>query len=105
MRVLLDESVPAGLRRHLPNHTASTVTECGWSGTKNGALLSKAALHFDVFITVDKNIQHQQNLSRLPIAVVVLDAPSNSLTALLPLVPGLIQALTCLTPYAIIQIN
>lgn len=61
MRVLLDESVPAGLRRHLPN--------------------------------------------RLPIAVVVLDAPSNSLTALLPLVPGLIQALTCLTPYAIIQIN
>jgi len=34
MRVLLDESVPAGLRRYLSSHTVSTVTESGWSGMK-----------------------------------------------------------------------
>ncbi|RFP10914.1 hypothetical protein D0T23_21665 [Duganella sp. BJB475] len=102
---MLDESVPAGLRRHLPNHTVSTVSESGWSGMKNGALLAKAASHFDAFVTVDKNIQHQQNLSHFPIAVVVLDTPSNALNALLPLIPGLTQALARLTPCTLTRIT
>ncbi|MCP2011860.1 hypothetical protein L1274_005614 [Duganella sp. HSC-15S17] len=72
---------------------------------KNGLLLLKAASNFDVFITVDKNIQHQQNLGSLPISVVVLDAPSNALASLLPLIPGLTQALASLPPLAITRIS
>lgn len=98
MRLLLDESVPSRLRRALPGHEVRTVVELGWSGVKNGKLLVLAAGGFDVFITVDKNLPHQQNLSTLPIAVVVLDAASNELAALLPLMPELLQTLASLEP-------
>ena len=93
MRLLLDESVPKRLRRHLPNHDVKTVVEMGWSGAKNGALLTLAAQDFDAFITVDKNLPYQQNLMTLPVAVVVLHAVSNDLTNLVSLMPLLEAAL------------
>ncbi|HSM21875.1 MAG TPA: hypothetical protein VK876_06680 [Rubrivivax sp.] len=65
----------------------------GWSGVKNGALLALAAQNFDVLVTVDKNLPYQQNPSTLPVAVVMLDAVSNELPHLLPLVPALVRAL------------
>ena len=93
MRLLLDECVPARLRKALPSHQVSTVGLEGWSGVKNGTLLALAASKFDAFITVDKNLPYQQNTSSLPVAVVVLDALSNELPYLLPLVPALEAAL------------
>ena len=79
MRLLLDESIPVKLRRSLPNHYVRTVVEMGWSGVKNGKLLALAANEFDAFVTVDKNLPYQQNLTTLPVAVVVLDAVTNEL--------------------------
>ena len=93
MRLLLDECVPARLRRALPLHQVSTVGLEGWSGVKNGKLLALAASKFDAFVTVDKNLPYQQDTSNLPVAVVVLDALSNELPYLLPLVPALEAAL------------
>jgi len=98
MRLLLDESVPAKLRRSLPGHAVRTVVEAGWSGVKNGKLLALAANDFDAFITVDKNLPYQQNLTTLPVAVIVLDALSNELSALLPLLPELERQLAVLSP-------
>ena len=98
MRLLLDESIPVKLRRSLPNHDVRTVVEMGWSGVKNGKLLALAAEEFDAFVTVDKNLPYQQNLTTLPVAVVVLDAVSNELPALLLLLPSLEQALLSLKP-------
>lgn len=77
----------------------------GWSGVSNGKLLALAAVDFDAFITVDKNLPYQQNLSTLPIAVVLLDAYSNELAVLLPLVPRLEQALSSLAPGTFIRIT
>ena len=93
MRLLLDECVPARLRKALPSHHVSTVPEQGWSGVKNGKLLLLAAEKFDALITVDKNLPYQQNASLLPISVFVLDAPSIELRYLLPLIPKLEAAL------------
>ncbi len=101
MRLLLDESVPSRLRRSLTDHSVRTVLEAGWSGIKNGKLLALAATEFDAFITVDKNLQFQQNLEKLPIAVVVIDAVSNELPVLLPLVPALLRELASLKPKAV----
>ena len=98
MRLLLDESVPGCLRRALPNHQVRTVVEMGWSGVNNGKLLALAANDFDAFITVDKNLSYQQNLSTLPIAVLVLNAGSIELAALLSLVPDLERELSLLRP-------
>lgn len=94
MRLLLDESVPAKLRRHLTGHEVCTATEMGWAGVKNGRLLSLAGQDFDAFITVDKNLQFQQNLATLPVAVFVLDALSNELQVLVELLPELERALS-----------
>ena len=94
MRLLLDECVPARLRRALPSHEVSTVLVEGWSGIKNGKLLALAAQRFDAFITVDKNLPYQQNTAALPVAVFVLDAVSNELPYLLPLLPALEEQLS-----------
>jgi len=82
----------------LTDHSVRTVVEAGWSGIKNGKLLTLAAAEFDAFITVDKNLSFQQNLEKLPIAVVVLDAVSNELSMLAPLVPALLRELASLKP-------
>ncbi len=105
MRLLLDESVPSRFRRALPNHDVKTVVEMGWDGVKNGNLLALAASDSDAFVTVDKNLAYQQNLSTLPIAVVVLDAHSNEPPVLLPLIPGLEQALATLTPRTYVKVG
>ena len=94
MRLLLDKCVPARLRKALPSHQVSTVSQEGWSGFKNGQLLALAAAKFDAFITVDKNLPYQQNTSTLPVSVFVLDAITNELPYLLPLITELEAALS-----------
>jgi hypothetical protein len=96
--LLLDESLPRRLRRYLPDHEVWTVVEMGWGGVKNGKLLGLAAQQFDVFLTADKNLASQQNLKTLPVSVAVLDARSNELSHLLPLVPELEKTLANLAP-------
>lgn len=105
MRLLLDESVPSRLRRALASHDVHTVGEMGWSGTKNGRLLTLAGAAFDAFVTVDKNLPHQQNLATLPVAVVLLDAHSVELQALLLLVPALEHALLSLAPKTFVHVG
>jgi predicted nuclease of predicted toxin-antitoxin system len=98
MRLLFDESVTKRLRRYLPNHEIQTVVEMGWAGTKNGKLLALASQKFDALITVDKNMQFQQNLNSLPISIVVLSTQSNEIDFILPLVPKLEAVLNDLKP-------
>ena len=59
----------------------------GWEDLQNGKLLAIAGPEFGLFLTVDKNLKHEQNLAVLPIAVFVLIAKSNRTEDLLPLVP------------------
>jgi len=105
MRILLDESLPHRLSLALVEHTVSTVVEAGWSGVKNGRLLALAAGKFDVFVTADRNLQYQQNLAALPLAVVVLIAHNNRLPTLLPLVPELLASLANLSPNSLVRIG
>jgi hypothetical protein len=105
MRLLLDESLPRRLRAYLPGHSVKTVVDMGWRGYKNGRLLAAAAGEFDAFITADKNLPYQRNLNTLPIAVVVLDAPSNELARLLPLLPELERTLSALAPRSVARVG
>ena len=90
MRILLDECLPARLGRELVGHEANTAPQMGWAGLKNGALLTRAvAAGFDVFLTVDRNLPRQQNLTAHAIAVVVLRCPTNDIADLRKLVPEL----------------
>jgi predicted nuclease of predicted toxin-antitoxin system len=105
MRILLDESLPRRLSHALAGHAVSTVVEAGWSGVKNGRLLALAAAQFDVFVTADRNLQYQQNIAALPLAVVVLVAHDNRLATLLPLVPDLPACLAKLLPNSLIRVG
>src|SRR5688500_1186305 len=99
MRVLLDECVPKALARHLSGHTVRTVPQQGWAGKRNGELLSlMVTAGFEVLLTVDQGVRHQQNLRSKGVAVLVMVAGSNDITDLLPLVPGVLSALTSVQP-------
>ena len=74
MRVLLDECLPRKLKRELIGHDVRTTPEMGWASKRNGDLLHRAEGEFDVFLTVDRKLQHQQNLPAFNIAVIVLVA-------------------------------
>jgi hypothetical protein len=92
-RVLFDEDVPRPLRRDLPGFEILTVVEAGWSGIKNGELLRRADQAFDVFLTADRNLPYQQNVSTLRLGVVVLAIGSTKLSDLRPGAPQIAQAL------------
>lgn len=99
MRILLDESLPRDLSALFIGHEVITVRAAGWSGIKNGKLLALAATKFfDVFVTADRNIEHQQNLAALPIAVVVLIARRTRMQSIEPLIPELLKLLNNLPP-------
>jgi len=72
MRLLLDENLPHAFRHKLPGHDVATVAYMGWSATKNGELLTKAATAgFDAVITLDSGVAYQHNIAALPVAVIV----------------------------------
>jgi predicted nuclease of predicted toxin-antitoxin system len=77
MRILLDENFPADFAALLTGHQASNVHTHGWSGIKNGELLRRAQTVCDVFVTLDRNLEFQQNVKILPFGIVVVGAGSN----------------------------
>lgn len=93
MKLLLDECIDRRFGRLLTWHEVSTVPQMGWAGIKNGELMGLAASQFDAFITVDRNLSYQQDLSRYPIAVIVLRARSNRLKDQQPFAPKVLAAL------------
>ena len=98
MNILLDENLDWRLQRDLPGHTVESVPLIGWAGFKNGALLAEAEKRFDVLVTMDNNMVHQQNLARFRIAVIALQAPSNRLADTRPLMPKVLVVLPQVQP-------
>jgi hypothetical protein len=77
----------------------------GWAGTKNGALLRLAEAAFDVFITIDQNVEFQQNLRSTALGIVVLAAPNNRLETLRPLMSQVASVLPTIRPGTIIRVT
>lgn len=93
MKILLDECVDWRLSRELHGHEVKTARQMGWAATTNGELLALASGTFDVFVTVDRHLPSQQNLTVLAISVVVLRARTNRLADLRPLTAKLLKVL------------
>jgi len=89
MKLLLDENSPHQLRHELPGHDCTTVAHRGWGGTENGELLKLAeSAGYAALLTKDANLQCEQNLMNLPIAVIILHAASNDIDDIRPLLPA-----------------
>lgn len=93
MNILLDECVPARLGRLLGKYSVVTVQRHGWAGIKNGDLLALAQKEFDLFITVDRKLSLQQDLTKFGIAVLLIRTRTNRLNDIRPLVPELLEAI------------
>jgi predicted nuclease of predicted toxin-antitoxin system len=98
VNILLDENLDWRLRRELIGHTVESVPLIGWAGLKNGALLAAAENRFEVLVTMDSNMVHQQNLPRFRIAVIALQARSNRLTDTRRLMPKVLAVLPSIQP-------
>jgi len=86
MKILFDVNIPHPLRREFPGHEVVTAQFKGWAELENGELVSAAEKDgFDIFVTADKNLRYQQNLSGRQIAILVL--PTNKLKVLRQIVP------------------
>ena len=106
MRVLLDEQLPRQLAPFLIGHDVRTVQQQSWAGLKNGALLTEAeAAGFSVLVTGDQNLEHQQNLTKRKLGVIVLQAASNALEDLLPVVAAALAAIDKVQPGQVIRVT
>ena len=79
MRILIDECVDPRVKILFANHTVATVHERRWDEMKDRPLLMVAQREFDVLLTLDGNLEFQQNLSKYSIGVVVAHVPKNQL--------------------------
>lgn len=79
MKILLDENLPTKLKYDFgDNFEIQTVKGMGWLGKKNGELLGLAEFNdFDVFLTIDKNLKHQQSIYKCKITFIILLAVNN----------------------------
>ncbi|MEO6286224.1 MAG: hypothetical protein ABIN80_25785 [Dyadobacter sp.] len=93
MKILLDESLPRKLRQDFGiEHEVWTVRDKGWLGKKNGELLNLMIKdHFEIFVTVDRNLTYQQNIERLAVTIFVLCAFNNRRETLKLLVPKVFE--------------
>ena len=94
MKILLDECLPRKVKTFFSDYSAYTVMEMGWSGLLNGALMRNAIENdFDIFITADKNLRYQQNISEYNISIILLSVFKNTFEGIKPLIPELIRIL------------
>ena len=100
MRVLIDECLPLQLRQWLsaarPEWSVMTVQDAGWASMKNGVLLRMANDTFDVLLTADKNMHHQQNFAGLAVSVLVF--PANRVKIVRAGVLAIVQSLMRVRP-------
>ena len=91
--MLLDEWVDRRFAYNLVGHDVTTVPRRGWAGIKNGDLLALAAKEFDAFVTVDRKLASQQDLTKFRIQVLLIRAPTNRLEHIRSLATELLEKL------------
>ena len=102
MRILFDQGTPVPLKLHLPDHQVQTAFELGWLRLTNGDLLVSAEGSFDILITTDKNLRHQQSLASRKLAVLVL--PTTSWPRLRDRVGDIVEAVASLKPGSYVEL-
>ena len=95
MRVLLDHCMPRPFARLLVGHEVQTARALGWDDLSNGLLLAKIAESgkFDVMVTIDKSLAHQQSTRDLPLPVIVIRTTSNAIDILAVSAPEVLKLL------------
>ena len=103
MKILFDQGTPVPLRRHLTDHFVDTAFDRGWSNLENGDLLDAAEQDgFDLLITTDRNMKHQQNLAGRRLSVLVL--LSTSWPLIRQRIPEIVDAISKVTAGGYVEV-
>ena len=105
MRILLDECVHAGVRAAFPNHAVRTIVEVGWAGRKDKEFLPDAERAFDVFVTIDRKIERENDLARFRLGFVIVRVKSNVITSWMPIFDQVLDAAETVKPGEIIHVS
>ncbi|MBZ5532460.1 MAG: DUF5615 family PIN-like protein [Acidobacteriia bacterium] len=107
MKILIDECAPRRFKFSLarPGHECQTVPEAGLAGKRNGELLNLAEGIFDLFVTLDRGLEFQQNLAGKKIAIIVIRAKSNRFFDVDPHAAECLEAIESIQPAQIIRIG
>jgi hypothetical protein len=93
LRILFDECTSRPLVLELTGLDVVQVLDLGWQGRKNGVLLaSMQSEGFTVFSTVDGNLRYQQKIAASGVAMIVLEATTNQMSDVPPLMPRAMPA-------------
>jgi hypothetical protein len=93
------------VRAAFPGHAVSTVTEAGWRGSKDGSLVSLAEGGFDVFVTIDRKFEDQNDLRAFAMGFVMVRVTSNILAAYLPSFDRLREAVEAVRKGEVIHLD
>lgn len=103
MKVLLDEMLPIGVRQLLPEHQVMSAAYVGLAGVTNGEMISRAVSDgFDVIVSLDRGIPHQQNLDRYAVGFVLI--PHNDIERIRAYAGALSEAVATITPGRVVRI-
>lgn len=106
MRILLDECLPVDFRHSFPGHDAHSAQWAGLKGKKNGELLRTAEFAgYDVLLTVDQGIPHQQNRGGRKLSIILIRSRTNQIEDLVPFVDAILNALKTIMPGQIVPIG
>ena len=105
MRILLDECVNPRVRAAFQGHEVKTVIEMGWGGITNGKLLALAQEEFEVFVTLDQNIEHQLNMRKIGLGLLVVKVPDNKIKFYEPIFPQMLEAAENLSAGQILRVT
>jgi predicted nuclease of predicted toxin-antitoxin system len=107
MKLLLDECIPWKVKFLFAaeGHACQTVRDAGLAGKQNGELLAQAENDFDVLITIDQNIPHQQNMAGRRLAILIIRPVSNDIDDIRPHVPQALVALQLIKPGQVVQVG
>jgi len=105
MRILLDECLPLDFRHSFPDHDTHTAQWAGLKSKKNSELLLAAEMAgYDVLLTVDQGIPHQQHSVSRKLSIILVRSRTNQIEDLLPFVNAILNALKTITPGQIVVV-
>lgn len=107
MRIAIDEDIPRELTAMFggPGLDVRHVEDLGFRGMKNGDLLTALSVICDVFVTGDTNLEHQQNLVKYDLAIVVIQPRRLVVDQIKPLIPLAVAAFATAPKHAVTTIG
>ena len=105
MRVFLDACIDPRVSELFEGHDVTTAFQLGWHHLKDHVLLPRVQEQFDVLVTIDGGFEHEHNLKKLSLGIVIVHVSKNKLEFYRPLEPRLRDAVAAVRPGQVLHVR